>query len=714
MLTRSLGTGKLAKERLIVLVITFFSYMCFHASRIPPSITKGVLHPHSESAGSLGSYNPRTNPGWLPFSQDLVPDVVAKSGYVVSNSDICQLDRAGRFSCTKIKHGKADGAKDWCSRYVSEDGKFCLKVDDQPDGKYAKQDCGTANASTCWVIYGIRANLTKEERKRFCTTEKDNNNNDENAFNSLSTKKTAVDGCVLYVQAGGYHLPAEVDSDTVAWHSVQAKYGKPPDIIPAVTDGKVLLGSLMTVYLLFYAFGMFAAGHIADNVSLRWFLSIGLLGSGILIAGIGFAKILDQHNLLYFYVIYGVQGLFQSIGWPTVVAIMGNWFQGDTRGFIMTVWNSHTSVGNMVGKALSSYALSIPGGDTLNQGNNWPATFFACAILISTMSVFVFCFLKESPSDAGITLEEYENDNSNNNTTTSLLTEPLDKGIDNNNNKIKSNEVGYGSVSLVEETNDAVAAAAENKEATGILRALAIPGVIEFALSLFFCKFVAYTFIYWLPYYLGHIGFPAETAGYLSIFFDLGGIPGGIMAGVISDRLGTRGIVIFVYLALTIPALYTYREITEALGPSGMLWHVLLMLLLGALVNGPYALITTAVSADLGQHKSLKGSKALMATVAGIIDGTGSVGAAAQGLVIGWLSSSCQGWNAVFGALGFCSACSAICLARMLWADFEPKKITLYKVVVISVIVLLIGAAIYNGYGIIEDCGVQDAQCLGS
>ena len=42
------------------------------------------------------------------------------------------------------------------------------------------------------------------------------------------------------------------------------------------------------------------------------------------------------------------------------------------------------------------------------------------------------------------------------------------------------------------------------------------------------------------------------------------------------------------------------------------------------------------------------------------------------------------------------------------------KKITLYKVVVISVIVLLIGAAIYNGYGIIEDCGVQDAECLGS
>ena len=45
--------------------------------------------------------------------------------------------------------------------------------------------------------------------------------------------------------------------------------------------------------------------------------------------------------------------------------VMGNWFHGDTRGFIMTVWNSHTSVGNMVGKALSSFALSGDGGDVI-------------------------------------------------------------------------------------------------------------------------------------------------------------------------------------------------------------------------------------------------------------------------------------------------------------------------------------------------------------
>ncbi|GCB84287.1 hypothetical protein scyTo_0024982, partial [Scyliorhinus torazame] len=45
----------------------------------------------------------------------------------------------------------------------------------------------------------------------------------------------------------------------------------------------------------------------------------------------------------------------------------------------------------------------------------------------------------------------------------------------------------------------------------------------------------------------------------------------------------------------------------------------------GALVNGPYALITTAVSADLGTHKSLTGNSKALSTVTAIIDGTGSI-----------------------------------------------------------------------------------------
>ncbi|VEL17221.1 unnamed protein product [Protopolystoma xenopodis] len=50
------------------------------------------------------------------------------------------------------------------------------------------------------------------------------------------------------------------------------------------------------------------------------------------------------------------------------------------------------------------------------------------------------------------------------------------------------------------------------------------------------------------------------------------------------------------------------------------------LILLGVFVNGPYALITTAVSADLGTHPTLRSSAKAVATVTAIIDGTGSMG----------------------------------------------------------------------------------------
>ena len=59
--------------------------------------------------------------------------------------------------------------------------------------------------------------------------------------------------------------------------------------------------------------------------------------------------------------------------------------------------------------------------------------------------------------------------------------------------------------------------------------------------------------------------------------------------------------------------------------------------MVGLLVNGPYALITTAVSAELGIHPSLRGSAKALATVTSIIDGTGSIGAAVGPFLAGAL-----------------------------------------------------------------------------
>lgn len=64
----------------------------------------------------------------------------------------------------------------------------------------------------------------------------------------------------------------------------------------------------------------------------------------------------------------------------------------------------------------------------------------------------------------------------------------------------------------------------------------------------------------------------------------------------------------------------------QTYGHTSVFLVIFLLVLAGFLVNGPYALITTSVSAELGQHRSLEGNSEALATVTAIIDGTGSIG----------------------------------------------------------------------------------------
>ena len=178
-----------------------------------------------------------------------------------------------------------------------------------------------------------------------------------------------------------------------------------------------------------------------------------------------------------------------------------------------------------------------------------------------------------------------------------------------------------------------------------------LPGVAVYAFTLFFAKLVAYTFLYWLPYYISstEVGgkrlSPAE-AGKLSILFDVGGVMGGIVAGFLSDKSACPAIVSASFVYIAIPVLYVYREY----GSMSFSTNIGLMMLAGFFVNGPYALITTAVSADLGSSDAVKGEKAL-ATVTAIIDGSGSIGAAIGPMMTGYISELPGGFDNVFSML---------------------------------------------------------------
>lgn len=95
------------------------------------------------------------------------------------------------------------------------------------------------------------------------------------------------------------------------------------------------------------------------------------------------------------------------------------------------------------------------------------------------------------------------------------------------------------------------------------------------------------------------------------------------------------------------------------------------MFIAGVFVNGPYALITTAVSADLGTHSSLKGSSRAMATVTAIINGTGSIGAAIGPLIAGY--ASMVSWDTVFGMLMVAALMAGLPLTRLVVVEVAGK-----------------------------------------
>jgi len=63
------------------------------------------------------------------------------------------------------------------------------------------------------------------------------------------------------------------------------------------------------------------------------------------------------YNKVFYSVIWCFNGLIQSTGWPSVVAVMGNWFGKSGRGLVFGIWSSCASVGNIIGAVLTASVI---------------------------------------------------------------------------------------------------------------------------------------------------------------------------------------------------------------------------------------------------------------------------------------------------------------------------------------------------------------------
>ncbi|XP_055339749.1 glucose-6-phosphate exchanger SLC37A2-like isoform X2 [Paramacrobiotus metropolitanus] len=400
-----------------------------------------------------------------------------------------------------------------------------------------------------------------------------------------------------------------------------------------------LFSSLDFTYWLAYAIGMFVVGHIAERTNLRNFLASGMIMAGFWTICFGLAYFWEIHSFSYFVAVQVFGGIFQATGWPSVVTLMGNWFGKKRLGLIFGIWNSHTSVGNILGAVIAGVWVN----------DNWGYSFIVPGVIVAGAGVLAYLFVVVRPEDVDLPPADH---------TGRIPGAPPDVVE-------KDDQVAaYSTVTAASTIDiDVAVVPQEHDHPISLLNAIRIPGVVEFSVCLFFAKAVSYTFLVWLPVYIHNaVNVTSDVAADMSTVFDLGGIVGGILAGLISDLSGGSATVcgvMFVFAAPLLYLLFIYGATSAAL--------IALLFFSGLVVNGPYALITTAVSTDLGTHPSLTGNNKALATVTAIIDGTGSLGAAFGPLVAGLISV--KGWESVFYYLIVAQIVALLCLSRLIFRE---------------------------------------------
>ncbi|XP_039713283.1 glucose-6-phosphate exchanger SLC37A1 isoform X3 [Pteropus medius] len=314
-----------------------------------------------------------------------------------------------------------------------------------------------------------------------------------------------------------------------------------------------LLGALDYSFLCAYAVGMYLSGIIGERLPIRYYLTFGMLASGAFTALFGLGYFYDIHSFGFYVVTQVVNGLVQTTGWPSVVTCLGNWFGKGRRGLIMGVWNSHTSVGNILGSLIAGYWASTC----------WGLSFIVPGAIVAAMGIVCFLFLVEHPKDVACSSTPVAHSRSCENGVhrfrlqkqASPAQDPEVQCLllaDGKRSAHQSHVVilpGNGGSGMA---------------AISFVGALKIPGVIEFSLCLLFAKLVSYTFLFWLPLYITNVDhLDVKKAGELSTLFDVGGIFGGILAGVISDRLEKRASTCGLMLPFQPRTLYVFSAVSR-------------------------------------------------------------------------------------------------------------------------------------------------------
>ena len=326
------------------------------------------------------------------------------------------------------------------------------------------------------------------------------------------------------------------------------------DMVDALQYSKSDIGSIMAITSVMYGLGKFLMGAWSDRSDPRKFMALGMLLTALCNFAFGSVQNLHLHIGLW-----GLNGLFQGMGWPPCGRTMGHWFSERERGLTFSIWNTSHNVGGGIAGVIAAWAATHFGG--------WQHAFFVPGVLALIGAGYLFLRLVDTPQSVGLPpVEEYNND----------FTQSQQNG------EVTERDLSFRELFI----NNVFA----NKY------------VLILALANFFAYISRYSMLDWGPMYLREMkGASIEGGGLAVMVTEFSGIPSTILLGWISDRLGgRRGMVSTVCMLPVIGAFLAMLVI-----PVELMW--LDMVMLGVIGFFIYPVINLIViqALDLTSKKAI-------------------------------------------------------------------------------------------------------------
>jgi MFS transporter, OPA family, sugar phosphate sensor protein UhpC len=362
---------------------------------------------------------------------------------------------------------------------------------------------------------------------------------------------------------------------------------------------KAQLNWIDTTYNIAYCLGQVTNGYLTERFGPRRWVACGMLGSALACVIFQMVDSVTGTLMGMYMLVWGINGLAQSTGWPGNGKAMAEWYGTARRGEVMGWWSTCYQAGGLVATLLAARLIGWFG---------WRGTFVGPAIWVAVVALAFFLLVRDRPSDLG-------------------YRDPDSTARD--------------------------AAERQRLMHRELPRVLRTPMVWALGASYFCCKSIRYSFIFWLPYFLERVfHYGKQQSLDVSIAFDAGGVVLVIIAGLVADRVfGKRRVLTaFVFLWLLVMALLLYREVASV----SPLVNVLGLAAVGGCLFAADSLISGAVAQDLGGPHAA-------GLAAGLINGIGSVGQVLQGFVLVYVTDR-WGWNTLFLWFAVLAGLGSLCL----------------------------------------------------